>query len=190
MLTDHGAEQCQNLCDNFKYHDDIDLLLASPMRRTIQTCKLSFKPAVDRGQKILLMPLAQESSDTQMDTGSEVSVIREAFGDLVDTHRIEEIHPHWYKNVGKFGPGPEQQIERARMLRSFIRNRPEKNIVLVTHGSFAHAITGNFTKEGEQTTRMWDNAECRSYTFDDESGDDAKMIETLASKERRRSLTE
>ncbi|KAK6435016.1 hypothetical protein LTR95_008799 [Oleoguttula sp. CCFEE 5521] len=188
FLTPHGEEQCKNLREGFPYHDDIELLLASPMKRTIQTCRLAFKPVVDRGQQILLMPLAQESSRTQMDTGSTIGQIEEAFGDLVDIHRAAEVHPHWTKNVGRFGPDAEAQIGRARELRQFIRARPEKHVVLVSHGAFAHAITGNFTKDGKETTRMWENAECRTYTFDESSEDEAKIIETEDSKGRRPSL--
>ncbi|OQN96972.1 hypothetical protein B0A48_16946 [Cryoendolithus antarcticus] len=173
FLTPHGEEQCKNLRENFPYPNDVELLLA----------------IVDRGQQILLMPLAQEASSTQMDTGSTVEQIKEAFGDLVDTHRAAEVHPHWTKNVGRFGPDAEAQNGRAKELRQFIMARPEKHVVLVSHGSFAHAITGNFTKDGKETTRMWENAECRTYTFDESSVDKAKIIETEDSKGRRPSLS-
>jgi broad specificity phosphatase PhoE len=153
------------------------------MKRTIQTCKYSFKPAVDRGLKIMLMPLAQESSAEPMDTGSSADEIKSTFGDLVDEHRIVDVFPHWNRNIGRFDTDPEVMMERAQMLRLFIRDREEQNIVLVSHGTFAHAITGNWTKEGEQTTRMWENAECRTYTFADGPG--AEIIETEESKKRR-----
>jgi broad specificity phosphatase PhoE len=156
------------------------------MKRTIQTCKYSFAPVVDRGLQIMLMPLAQESSSEPMDTGSSVDEIKSTFGDLVDETRIVDVFPHWNRNIGRFDTDPETMMERAQMLRLFIRDREEKNIVLVSHGTFAHAITGNYTKEGEQTTRMWENAECRTYTFDDGPG--AEIIETEESKKRRPSL--
>lgn len=66
FLTDHGVEQCKELRDTFPYHDLVDLLMASPMKRAIQTCKLSFQPCVDRGMTILLVPLAQEASNEPM----------------------------------------------------------------------------------------------------------------------------
>jgi len=188
FLTDKGRGQCEELCKNFPHHDKIELLMASPMKRTIQTCKYSFQPVVDRLGKILLVPLAQEASDESMDTGSKTQELKDAFGDLIDTYRIEEVHPYWYRNIGRFAPDAEAQIERARQLRCFIKDRPEKHVVLVSHGSFAHAITGNFTDEGEQTTRMWSNAECRSYTFDEESGNQALIVETEESKGNRPDL--
>lgn len=188
FLTDHGVEQCKTLRSNFTHHDELELLMASPMKRAIQTCKVAFQPAVDRGVKILLMPMAQEASDELMDTGSDMKEINEAFGDLVDEHRATEVHPYWYRNVGRFAVTPQAQMERARQLRCFIMGRPEKHIALVSHGSFAHAITGNFNVEEGQTTRMWENAECRSYTFDD-SDEEARLVETEESKGWRSSLS-
>lgn len=188
FLTDKGKGQCEELCKNFPHHDKIEVLMASPMKRTIQTCKYSFQPVVDRLGKIVLAPLAQEASDESMDTGSCTEELVDTFGDLIDTHRVDEVHPYWYRNVGIFSPNPQAQIERARRLRCFLKSRPEKHIVLVSHGSFAHAITGNFTDSGEQTTRMWSNAECRIYTFDEASGDESKLVETQESIDNRPDL--
>lgn len=166
----------------------IDLLMASPMKRTIQTCQLSFAPAVERGHKILLMPLAQEGSDTPMDTGSSEESIREAFGDLVDTQRLE-THPYWNTNTGRFGTEGDVLIWRAQQLRQVIRDRPEKNIALVSHGQFAHYIVGNVSKDGnEQTTRMWENTECRSYEFVSGDDEEAQIKETEDSKGERGDL--
>lgn len=81
-------------------------------------------------------------------------------------------------------------MERARQLRCLIMARPEKHIVLVAHGSFNHCLTGNFEPDGTQTTRMWVNAECRSYTFDEASGEAALIVETEESKKNRPELNE
>ncbi|TKA25572.1 hypothetical protein B0A50_05433 [Salinomyces thailandicus] len=190
FLTDHGREQCEELCSQFPHHDKIELLMASPMKRCIETCKISFQPAVDRLQKILLMPLAQEASDEHMDTGSSTEEIKEAFGDLVDEHRLVDVHPYWNKNIGRFGTDPTTQMERARQLRCFIMGRQEKHVAIVSHGSFNHCITGKFKPDGTQTTRMWNNAECRSYTFDESSGEEALIVETEESISRRPELNE
>ncbi|GAB7343018.1 hypothetical protein MBLNU457_g1108t1 [Dothideomycetes sp. NU457] len=188
FLTDKGKGQCEELCKNFPHHDKIELLMASPMKRTIQTCKYSFQPVVDRLGKILLAPLAQEASDEAMDTGSSTQELKDAFGDLIDTHRADDVFPYWNRNIGKFDTDPRSQMERARQLRCYIMGMQHKHVVLVTHGSFAHAITGNFTAEGEETTRMWNNAECRSYTFDESSGEEARIEETEESKKNRPDL--
>ncbi|KAK5173200.1 uncharacterized protein LTR77_003322 [Saxophila tyrrhenica] len=184
FLTEEGKGQAQELCSKFPHHDSIDLLAASPMCRTIQTCQIAFQPAVDRGLKILLIPHAQEASNEQMDTGSTQEVISEAFGDLVDMKQLD-VHPYWNRNIGVFDVNAEALIERARLLRRILRERPEKNIALVSHGSFAHYIVGNVDESGAQITRMWSNTECRSYQFVAEDDEVAELVETQESKDRR-----
>ncbi|KAK5156635.1 hypothetical protein LTS14_004847 [Recurvomyces mirabilis] len=187
FLTEKGEQQCRELCMQFPFHDDIDLLMASPMKRTIQTCQISFKPVVDRGHKILLMPLAQESSDAPMDTGSSTEELTKTFGDVIDTQRLE-LFPYWFSNHGRFDVDGESLIKRGAMLRKVLRDRPEKNIAIVSHGTFAHFIVGNVTTDGEQTTRMWANAECRSFKFVAEDDEDAQMTELEESRDKRPDL--
>lgn len=154
FLTDEGIQQAKELCQNFPHHDDIDLLMASPMKRTIQTCQYAFEPAVKRGHKILLMPLAQESSDEPMDTGSSKEEIEKTFGDLVETQRLD-LFPYWHTNKGRFAADGTSLMERAKALRNVLKSRPEKNIGIVSHGLFAHYIVGNVDEDGQQETRMW-----------------------------------
>lgn len=161
--------------------------MASPLVRTIQTCQYGFQPAVQRGHQILLMPLAQESSSEPMDTGSSEKVIKDAFGDLVDTQRLS-LFPYWYTNEGTFSTEPSALIERARKLRAVLRQREESNIAIVSHGSFAHHIVGNIDDQGRENTRMWSNTECRSYQFISEDDEDAQLRELDESKQRRPDL--
>lgn len=122
-----------------------------------------------------------------MYTGSIKEEIVEAFGNLVDTERLD-THPYWARNIGIFEAQGDALIERARLLRRLLRDRPESNIGLVSHGSFAHYIVGNVSKDGEETTRMWTNTECRSYTFVSDDDDVAEMVETEESKGKRPDL--
>ncbi|KAI5358953.1 putative histidine phosphatase superfamily, clade-1 [Septoria linicola] len=187
FLTEKGEQQARELCSQFQYHDDIDLLMASPMKRTIQTCQFAFDPVVKRGHKILLMPQAQESSLEPMDTGSTKPELEQTFGDLIDTPRLE-LFPYWNRNIGRFDGNASSLIERATALRAVLRSRPEKNIVLVSHGTFAHFILGNIDLAGEQKTRMWSNAECRSYKFVSDDDEEAQLVELESSKSNRPDL--
>lgn len=118
-----------------------------------------------------------------MDTGSKPEVLDEIFGDLVD---LSETTEHWNKNVGIFASNPETMILRASKLRQKIRDRSEKEIVLVSHGVFLHAMAGNYSTDGEQLTRQWENTECRSYTFNDD--EEATLVETEESIQNRPDL--
>lgn len=80
-LTEKGKQQCIDRCKDFDRHDKIELLLASPLRRAIQTCQLAFAPCVERGLVIIALPTAEEVSDAPSDTGSPVEDLIKEFGD-------------------------------------------------------------------------------------------------------------
>jgi hypothetical protein len=84
------------------------------------------------------------------DTGSDVSILRDEFGsDLVE---FEFLKDNWWKHEGAFATDPKAVNERARKLRKWMRDREEKEIVLVAHGFFNHYLTGEVDDKGEQTT--------------------------------------
>lgn len=91
-LTPHGFEQAAARGASFSRHDKIDLLVASPLRRTIQTCATAFKPVIEQhGLKILLVPAAEEVSDEPMDCPSGTETLRREFGeDLLDLSLLED----------------------------------------------------------------------------------------------------
>lgn len=80
-LTPLGEEQCAKLRKNFPYHDNITYLVASPMRRTLRTCLLSFAPAIEKGKKVIALPELQEVSTAPCDIGTDAKVLAEQFKD-------------------------------------------------------------------------------------------------------------
>lgn len=71
----------------------------------------------------------------------------------------------WWVHEGEFAFDPPALLERAAKLRRWIKQRPEKEVVLVAHGFFNHYITGEVDEKGEQTTPWWNEAELRTYIF-------------------------
>ncbi|KAF2720971.1 hypothetical protein K431DRAFT_269474 [Polychaeton citri CBS 116435] len=177
-LTPHGVEECKAVLASFKTYDRIDLLLASPMRRAIQTCRLCFAPCVEqRGMKIIALPLAEEATADPSDTGSSIDVLRSEFGDFVDLTNVKD---GWYQHIGEFATDHEHLVARATHLRQWIRNRPEREAVLVCHGLFAHYITGEVDEKGNQTTGWWKDAELRTYRFTDGADEMALLSQVKA----------
>jgi Histidine phosphatase superfamily (branch 1) len=71
-LTDKGRRQCLALRGMFPRHHDIDLILASPLKRCIETAVLAFGSVLcDSKRKVLLhlVPLAQEINNYPTDIG-------------------------------------------------------------------------------------------------------------------------
>lgn len=160
----------------------MQLLLASPMRRALQTCTLSFAPCVQRGLKIIALPIAEEASDAPCDTGSEVETLQAEFPEVVD---FDHVKQGWWHHEQELAVDPASLNARAAKLRRFIRERPEKEVVLVSHGFFNHYLTGDVDDEGKQTTPWWQETELRTFTFEDGDGERAMIRETEESRSQR-----
>lgn len=77
MLTDHGKAQCKDLQENFPFLKDVQVVLASPLRRTIQTAAFVFAPELEKRQlPIVLVPNAQEISHLTCDLGYDADVTK------------------------------------------------------------------------------------------------------------------
>jgi broad specificity phosphatase PhoE len=168
VLTDLGHEQCQTLRANFPRHPNIDLVTASPLRRTIYTALESFAPVFESNPdlKIIALPDIQETSDVPCDTGSDPSVLKEEFKTGVDLDLVQDgwnnkvgfslfcnlgisstVFSTWCTHIclkklsGRYEPTNKALKERARAARRWLKARPEKEIVMVTHGGFLHYFT-------------------------------------------------
>lgn len=153
LLTPLGEQQCRTLQQSFPFMDNLELVVASPLKRTIYTALLSFAPAIQKNNlKVIALPELQETSDLPCDTGSSVEEIeREFAGKAVDTSLMH--HPEnkdWNNKQGRWAPSSQAIDARATVAREWLYNRPEKEIAVVTHGGFLHY----FTQDWSDTHRM------------------------------------
>lgn len=153
-------------------------MLASPLRRALQTSQLTFRPCLARGLRILALPMAEEASSAPSDTGSDPEVLRREFPDVVD---FDHVRHGWWLHEGEYATDPKSLNARAAKLRTFIRDRPEREVALVSHGFFTHYLTGDVDERGEQTTPWWGETELRTFRFGEGDG----IVETEESVERR-----
>lgn len=106
--------------------------------------------------------MAEEASSAPSDTGSEPEVLLQEFPDAVD---FDHVKHGWYLHEGDYATDPAPLNARAAKLRRWIRDRPEKEVALVSHGFFNHYLTGDVDEKGEQTTPWWEETELRTYVF-------------------------
>jgi broad specificity phosphatase PhoE len=137
QLTELGVQQCKTLQDEFPHSADIDLIVVSPIKRTIYTALYSFERIIkEKNLKIIALPELQETSDLPCDTGSSVAELKKEFADYpVDFSLVQD---GWNSNQGKWAPTADKIVARAREARHWLRSRPEQHIAVVTHGSFLH----------------------------------------------------
>jgi hypothetical protein len=96
-----GEKQCSDLRNSFPNHAQIELMVASPLRRTIHTALLSFEPVFEAHKdfKLLLLPEAQETSDVPCDTGSDPVVLKKEFVDRGLPVDLSLVHDGWNSKV-------------------------------------------------------------------------------------------
>lgn len=117
-LTAYGEEQCARLAHDFPYHKRVDLLVASPLRRTLYTTLLGFHTEIAKGIPIIALPEVQEVADVPCDTGSDVEVLKEEMkGKPVDLSRLQE---GWNSKTGKWASSADKIEERAREARRLV----------------------------------------------------------------------
>lgn len=174
LLTPLGEEQCINLRANFSYHKSVDMVVASPLRRTIYTALLGFETEIkSKGLKIIALPEIQETSDVPCDTGSDLEALKKEVQEKQLPVDLDLVDGNWNSKVrynrsnlllaggslvknlwvdmkltccifiqeGKWAPTASAIVNRAREARRWLKSRPEKEIVLVTHGGFLHFFT-------------------------------------------------
>ncbi|EYE95232.1 uncharacterized protein EURHEDRAFT_412560 [Aspergillus ruber CBS 135680] len=198
-LTDLGHEQCRTLRNAFPYHDRIELVTASPLRRTLYTALHSFEPAFEKGDgvKLITLPDVQETSDVPCDTGSDPEVLEREFVEKGLPVDLELLEDGWNnKFEGRYKPTNQAIKDRARDARRWLKARPEKEIVVVTHGGFLHYLTEDWEDSSQYQGTGWANTEYRTYVFSEEEhkddlegylldGDNASLVETADSRSRR-----
>jgi len=111
----------------------------------------------------------QEASGWLCDRGSDVAVLERKFAD--SKLDFSGIPADWNRKEGPWAPTPEALAKRAVKVRRWLRERPEKQVVVVTHAGFLHWLT--------QDTVQFDNAEWRTYTFagDGENDEEARLTQ-------------
>jgi broad specificity phosphatase PhoE len=192
-LTPEGKQQCLRLAQSFKDMQSVDCIVASPMRRALYTALLVFrdvlkaKPAL----RIIALPELQETSDEPCDVGTAVEKLREEFAHQpVD---LSLVGQDWCrKEAGPFSLHTKDLEARALASRRFIKNRPESNVAVVTHGGFLHFLNEDWVGSMGGVGTGWTNAECRSYLFDESSEEqkrNASIVETEESRAGRDVLT-
>lgn len=173
-LTENGVQQSKQLCEDFPYHDDVGLVITSPLRRTLQTALIGFSKCLDaknyhssanascagstalpRGAELSLEPEIQAHSSRPCDTGSPAEILQSEYPDLPWSEIDLGIFP---AKEGKYAPDAESLEQRGKrvqqmLLREFKRleGSGREDIVPVSHGGFLRYISGH--KEGIPNSR-------------------------------------
>ncbi|KAI2620031.1 phosphoglycerate mutase-like protein [Hypoxylon sp. NC1633] len=167
-LTPLGKKQAASLPQLIPdLQQEADLIVSSPLKRTLQTTYLGYAPAIERlgGPKnVVLLPQAQECNALPCDTGSSRATL-EADPEFA-VFDLAPLTPDWTSKTGFWAASAEALANRAREVRRFLRDRPERTVVLVAHGDILRLITTHPTTGPGPSPYPWKNAEVRVFEFD------------------------
>mmetsp|Transcript_20077 Transcript_20077/g.27977 ORF Transcript_20077/g.27977 Transcript_20077/m.27977 type:complete len:259 (-) Transcript_20077:182-958(-) len=150
VLTREGIGQARSLNQDLRRtlsKDDVDLIMISPLTRTLQTARHVFDgfDSVPR----LVVPQIREKLWLSSDVGSHPSRLSEMFPDIDFKH----LDDFWWYQGDRHLPPPESWqvvheepdtkfVERLEKFREILRDRPEKNIAIVAHWGVLNSMTG------------------------------------------------
>ncbi|OCK78695.1 phosphoglycerate mutase-like protein [Lepidopterella palustris CBS 459.81] len=162
-LSKLGETQCKELQENLKnlpLANDVELIVVSPMRRTLQTATLGLGWLIEEGVQVLPDARWQETTAKPCDTGSPISTISALFPQI-DFSTVDPVYPN------KTTPASNPYIFSKRAVQArgqaclkALYNRPEKVIAVVSHSGFLRCVI---------SLTWYANADYRIFEFDEEA---------------------
>lgn len=155
-LTPRGLAQSRELGAKFANKDKITHIVASPLKRTINTAYIAFQGLIDgpNGKKIIAQPLLQECSAQPCDVGAEPEALQLEFGAIADLALVGKGWNDKTSVDSRFAANKDALELRARDARVWLRelgkSRENAVIVVVSHGDFIRLLATT----GKQAERV------------------------------------
>ncbi|KAJ8124303.1 hypothetical protein O1611_g9337 [Lasiodiplodia mahajangana] len=146
-LTELGREQCAELRKGLMEDplaQQAELIITSPMRRTIQTALATVDWLVEKGVKIQADAHWQENSAKPCDVGSEISKVAGEFPSKIDYSTVDPVWPDKTSTAGsEYHYTRTAILARGQAALRELYERPEKVIIVVSHSGFLRlGVTG------------------------------------------------
>ncbi len=160
-LTELGIQQCLRLKESMKPINP-QLIVTSPMRRTLQTAVNSFPHLIESIPWIALECIREQTGFHPCDKRFPISHHRENYP-FIDFGEIEhEDDPLYHLYEGR-EPNPDLD-DRARQFLAWLEKRPESEILVVTHAAFLRGLIQRVLFPNGEMERF-DNCEIRSFVL-------------------------
>ena len=163
VLSRKGLDQCNALAsevsrsENFKH---IDLILVSPLRRTLQTATLTFPSFINKVPWYGIDSIREVTGMHPCDRRLPVSTTSKEFPHVSFEFITANEDPlyHLYKNSRE----PEEKVvERCEEFMRWVFQRDEQDILVITHSAFLRTLSRVLLRIRHDN--QYENAEIRSY---------------------------
>lgn len=162
-LSDGGVSECADVPEGSA--SGAQLLLVSPMRRTLQTATLSFPHLKHKIPWLALECLREVTGMHPCDRRLPIPVHAESHGH-VDFSLIEDVQdPMYHKYTEAKTREPDDDVKlRCHEFLAFLQSRPEMEVVVCTHSAYLRVLFNHtFTDQGPEHRAKYRNCEIRSY---------------------------
>jgi broad specificity phosphatase PhoE len=159
-LTALGESQARNLAPTFE-SIGVDLVVVSPLRRTVQTALNIFSTPRYESVPIISNELCREFYGQLLcDKRRNLTEIRAEFEQSkVDFSQIETNEDTWWETTKE----PEQHLVwRAIEFYSFLKAQPQRNIAVVTHHGFLRTFFMLLRRSPHSNTQIYEDDEFRN----------------------------
>ena len=134
-----------------------ELIVVSPMRRTLQTLQEGVGWLLDEGVPVQPRGEWQENSDKPCDTGTSTKILAQEYPTL----DFSTVFPEYPSKEGRWEFSESAIIQRGMDCRRWLRARSEKVIIVISHSAFLRTAI---------TPTRYENADYRVFDFA-ETGD-------------------
>lgn len=184
QLTQFGQQQCKKL-EELTRELDLELVVSSPLTRTIQTAQFGFASVLRRGVPLMVEESCRETVNYLCDCRRTTTALRVDFPSVDFSRIISDEDLVWVKYAKIFGDqqafpfyresnDPSALTDRIASMFSFLATRPEKSIAIVSHSAFLTYVfnmTGGLCEYADSETERlfntpWENCEMRSAIVD------------------------
>jgi broad specificity phosphatase PhoE len=141
-LTDVGRAQAKAAGQVAKKHE-IDLIVASPLSRALETARIIAKEIGYPADAIVTSKF----------------VIERDFGSLEGKPYDPDLNLDGFSDIET----DNTLLERAHLALNWLRNLPEENILVVSHGSFGRALRAAIRKEAKVSQEKLKNADLQHW---------------------------
>ena len=141
-LVDTGILESINLGITWNERDNIDLVIVSPLSRTLETCYNIFKNTTTN--IVVLDDLIEYPQHSEICNKREKKTVIKELYPTFDFSQLPETR-EWDSSKSETY---EELKQRSNNIKQWILNRPEKNICVVAHCSFLLAfMNDNITQK-------------------------------------------
>lgn len=162
-LTDNGINQCKTLAKKVENAvKNVEMIVVSPLNRTMQTVKYSFPYLLGKVPCIAVEEIRETTGMHPCDRRLSIRHHKPRYEFVNFDEVSHDDDPLYYQYMLR---EPQVHvIQRAMKFIEWLKHRPEKEIIIVSHGNYLHTFFSKVIVPNDPNDKTYfNNCEMRSF---------------------------